>query len=257
MATQIKAILEGTLPWQSAVFVIADKSQKRIHVLPVSVNSRYAIAESQYLSSDDLSVEAAGYLKDKCDELNVIECDDKNGFYMGRNAVDLGLFALFCDSKTKMKKYIDTDSILPYTRYIIPLAKVQNILGGQPDVKTRNYGPIKYQLCESGGFDKLAVSVNDLATDYVLFKIDQTAMMGEEQLSDGYIFLEQLLSAQWTQEQHSLIAEKATNLIGQLIFTQHDHNYDAVPVPIMNTIMKSMFGGTPWPVTIHEKCTFD
>ena len=71
--------------------------------------------------------------------------------------------------------------MFPYTRYPIPHARVQNVLGRQPVIETKFYGPIEYQPAVGGGMDKLSVSCNDLATDHVLFKIDQTAMMGKEE----------------------------------------------------------------------------
>ena len=60
MANQIKAILDGNLPQQSAIFDIAIKVQKRIHVLPVNVNSKYTIAHTQYQYAYDASKRQKG-----------------------------------------------------------------------------------------------------------------------------------------------------------------------------------------------------
>ena len=104
--------------------------------------------------------------------------------------------------------------------------------------------------------DKLFVSCNSRTTDHVLFKIDQTAMVNKKELSDGYIFLESFPSAQWSQEQHSIIAENAIEFICKVIITPHDQKDTFFPDEIMETIMESMFG-TPWPKAFHQQRSFD
>lgn len=257
MAAHVRSIFEGELPNQSAVYVIADKRERRIHIAPINVNSKYTIAHEQRRYTDEGPVAAARFLNDKCNELGVLRPQDECGIYMGRSVRDLGLFELFRDSENEIRNYAMMDLNVPYSRYTPSEEHVCELIG-EVAIEERAIGALEYSPCELEHLDKIGVSVNDHALDYVMFKIDQTAFLHEHDFEDGFIFFEQMLSAEWTQAKHNAITNNAIALIVLLITIPPRRDYDpTLPAGIASIVRESMTGGNKWPVTIHSHRGFN
>ncbi len=57
--------------------------------------------------------------------------------------------------------------------------------------------------------------------DHAVFKIDQTVFLQEHTSSDGYIFTEEPMSAQWTEAQQSRVTNMAIVIV-YLLFTRDE-----------------------------------
>ena len=124
----MQPLFEGSLPHQSAVYVVLDKDRRRVHVLPISIDPVFSVAKDQLDSSlYDGSNSTRVYLRAKCEELGVTNNQDKGGFYMGNNPLSLLEYLTFYWNLSSLNKPTRTSiSLFPAsaTRFQMKLCRL-------------------------------------------------------------------------------------------------------------------------------------
>lgn len=265
---ELQSILEGELPYQSAVYVVLARRERVIHVTSFDVNARYAVAKGQcenareYHSNGEISDNVLSYLENKCIDLGVNNELDKCGFYNGLNSAMLGLWSMVCENEEERVPNAQLDALVPYTRYDMPYNVVRGCIGQSPVIEERMFGDLSYQAHE-GGMSRVAVSVNHMASPtYVIFKIDQMALLCEKELAGGFIFTEEWLSSQLNIQDLQRVREKAVDLV-RLLVTYDDHDtsetsyYEPVADSIKGVAIDAMCGRNVWPMRMHPHKIFE
>ena len=210
---KIAHVISGNLPHQSSVYVIFAVRERLIHVFSTEVSSRFTVVREQlsecYIETPD---EDQQFLEDAAVRLGVNNSADKAGFYNGVSSSRLGLFESVCE-RGEHTYYETIDCMVPYACYSLPTAKVVDIIGTIPAVEEgRTFGSVEYQ----GGGGDVAVSINLRPRDYIVCKIDQVCDLLELELENGNVFIETMLSSEWSEEDMARICSRAIFLVQAL-----------------------------------------
>jgi hypothetical protein len=209
----IAHVISGNLPRQSSVYVIFAVCERLIHVFSTEVSSRFTVVREQLSECyDETPDEDRQFLEYAVVRLGVNNSADKAGFYNGVSSSRLGLFESVCECG-EHTYYETIDCMVPYARYSLPTAKVVDFIGKLPAVVDgRTFGSVEYQ----GGGGDVAVSIILRPSDYILCKIDQVCDLLELELENGNVFIETMLSSEWSEEDMARIRSCAICLVQAL-----------------------------------------
>lgn len=248
---ELLSSLRGSFYQQTSVYVVFSQREKKIHVISVDIHAKYSVARNQLLFPTNIPDDLRRYFEELVNN-NSVHGGDKSGFYNGLGSSQIGLWDLVCE-RGDGHIHSRLDLCSPYKQYPLPNDLARRIVGEFPVIQQRNVGPLRVK---GFGPKTITISMNDDVLDYLICKIDQDCCFCERVFDSGYIFGEQLMSANWEEGDRERIRSNAVELVKLLAdpeSQQHIPEYERLPTGLAACIMSSTETGTgaSWPITTH------
>lgn len=258
--SSLRDILEGSLPYQSSIYVVFARNERCVHVFSVDVNIRYEIALAQKFRRDQMNESTRRYYDAACTEMNLTSADDVCGFYNGLDNNQMRLFEFVCDGDDDRKHEDWANAIyITYSRSM-EHNDIKHILGELSPFDQEIYGDLKDHVMSDDELHEIKIGVNTNSSRYTIFKLEQRVEIADFALvNDGYIFGEVIVNSYMGKNERNFRAFAACDLLR--VYASQERTKEDLPVHTISMINEALSVGMPiensWPVIFHDHLVFD
>ena len=222
-----------SLPLQSAVYVVMDRTQEQVHVISRDVPSRYPLANSQLEDQDAfMNTEETEQLLQLTRNKHWRGGEDRDGFFNGAPPIDILQLlngAVVPPSNNGLRKVMAT--INPYTQLIVGDSYTRSIFHPPMPETVSNYGILTYY-----NRDNLRVYTPDfMHLGCLFFKIEAECYIEEVKLHNGSVIGELPISRGLAQTYRDQIKDNSLDIIREAAMYHENYGLDTGLIQIMTS----------------------